>query len=96
MPKDTFVRQKFTKELSAARNWAREYFAKSPKERSLTEVESWWSRKLGVHDEAAAKAEGASDAELSIAPRRRDRARQWRDLAEASPHPLRDQLNGST
>ena len=41
MPKDPFIREKFTREQSAARKLAREYFDKFPKEKYLTEVESW-------------------------------------------------------
>jgi hypothetical protein len=41
MPKDPFVREKFTRELSYARKLAREYFEKYPKEKYQTEVESW-------------------------------------------------------
>jgi hypothetical protein len=41
MPKDPFIREKFTKERSAARNLAAEYFERYPKDRYQTEVESW-------------------------------------------------------
>ena len=41
MPKDPFVRDKFTKERSAARKFAQEYFQRFPKDRYQTEVESW-------------------------------------------------------
>jgi hypothetical protein len=41
MPKDPFVREKLTRELSYARKLAREYFEKYPKEKYQTEVESW-------------------------------------------------------
>ena len=41
MPKEPFVREKFTKEHSAARKLAREYFERFPKDIYLTEVESW-------------------------------------------------------
>ena len=44
MPRDPFIREKFTKESTAAREHAKEYFKRFPKERYLTEVESW--RKL--------------------------------------------------
>jgi hypothetical protein len=41
MPKDPFVRQKFTKLRQAARTLAAEYFERYPKDRYLTQVESW-------------------------------------------------------
>jgi hypothetical protein len=41
MPRDPFVRDKFTREHTAARKLAEEYFASYPKERYQTEVESW-------------------------------------------------------
>jgi hypothetical protein len=41
MPKDPFVREKFTKNLNAARKHAAEYFERFPKDRYQTEVESW-------------------------------------------------------
>ena len=41
MPADRFIREKFTKELSAARAFAKEYFERYPKDRYQTEVESW-------------------------------------------------------
>jgi hypothetical protein len=39
--KDPFIRVKFTKEQSHARQLAKEYFEKYPKDRYQTEVESW-------------------------------------------------------
>jgi hypothetical protein len=39
MPKDPFIREKFTKERTAARKQAAEYFERYPKDRYLTEVE---------------------------------------------------------
>jgi len=39
MPQDPFVRQKFTRERTAARKLAAEYFQRFPKERYQTEVE---------------------------------------------------------
>jgi hypothetical protein len=39
--KDPFIREKFTKEQSFARQLAKEYFEKYPKDRYQTEVESW-------------------------------------------------------
>jgi hypothetical protein len=41
MPKDPFIREKFTRERSAARKLAAEYFESYPKDRYQTEVESW-------------------------------------------------------
>ena len=38
---DPFIREKFTKERSAARKLAAEYFQRFPKDRYQTEVESW-------------------------------------------------------
>jgi hypothetical protein len=39
--RDPFIREKFTRDLSFARQLAREYFEKYPKHRYETEVESW-------------------------------------------------------
>jgi len=41
MPRDPFIREKFTKERTAARKHAKEYFQRFPKDRYQTEVESW-------------------------------------------------------
>jgi len=41
MTKDPFIREKFTKERSAARKLAKEYFERYPKDRFQTEIESW-------------------------------------------------------
>jgi len=41
MPRDWYVRDKFTREIKTARKAAREYFEKYPKDRYDTEVESW-------------------------------------------------------
>jgi len=41
LPKDPFIRQKFTREHTAARKLAKEYFERYPKDRYLTEVEYW-------------------------------------------------------
>jgi hypothetical protein len=41
MPRDSYVRDKFTREHGEARRVTREYFAKYPKDRYQTEVESW-------------------------------------------------------
>jgi hypothetical protein len=38
---DSFIREKFTRELTAARKLAKEYLKRYPKDRYLTEVESW-------------------------------------------------------
>ena len=39
--KDPFIREKFTRLRSAARQLAAEYLERFPKDRYLTEVESW-------------------------------------------------------
>jgi len=41
MPKDAFIREKFTRERTAAKKLAAEYFQRFPKEQYQTEVESW-------------------------------------------------------
>jgi hypothetical protein len=41
MPKDPYIREKYTKERTAARKLAAEYFQRFPKDRYQTEVESW-------------------------------------------------------
>jgi hypothetical protein len=41
VPKDPFIREKFTREHTAAGKLAEEYFARYPKEWYQTEVESW-------------------------------------------------------
>ena len=41
MSRDPFIREKFTRERSAARKVAAEYFERFPKDRYQTEVESW-------------------------------------------------------
>jgi hypothetical protein len=41
MPKDPYIREKFTRERSAARKLAAEYFARFPKEKYQTVIESW-------------------------------------------------------
>jgi hypothetical protein len=41
VPRDPFVREKFTKERTAAKKLAAEYFDRFPKDRYQTEVESW-------------------------------------------------------
>jgi hypothetical protein len=41
MPRDPYIREKFTRDLSFARQMAREYFRHYPKDRYDTEVESW-------------------------------------------------------
>ena len=40
-PRDLFIREKFTKERSAARKLAQEYFERYPKDRYETVVDSW-------------------------------------------------------
>jgi hypothetical protein len=41
MPKDPYIREKFTRESSIARRAVREYFKRYPKEQFQTELESW-------------------------------------------------------
>ena len=41
MPKDPFIRVKFIKLRQAAKKLAAEYFKRYPKDRYLTEIESW-------------------------------------------------------
>jgi len=41
MPKEPYIREKYTKERTAARRLAAEYFQRFPKDRYQTEVESW-------------------------------------------------------
>ena len=41
MPRDPFIREKFTRESSIARRAVREYFKRYPKEQFQTELESW-------------------------------------------------------
>ena len=41
MPRDPYIREKFTREQTAARKLATEYFRRFPKDRYQTEVESW-------------------------------------------------------
>jgi len=51
-----FVREKFTRERTAARKLAAEYFQRFPKERYQTEVESWrhlQSRRLNMKESAS-------------------------------------------
>jgi hypothetical protein len=41
MPIDHFIREKFTRERTAARKLAKEYFQRFPKDRYQTEIGSW-------------------------------------------------------
>jgi hypothetical protein len=41
MPRDPFIREKFTRECSAARKLVAEYYRRFPKDCYQTEVESW-------------------------------------------------------
>ena len=41
VPRDPCIREKFTKDHTAARKLAKEYFQRYPKDRYQTEVESW-------------------------------------------------------
>jgi hypothetical protein len=47
MQKDPFVREKFTRERTAAKKLAAEYFERFPKDRYQTEVESWRNLQSG-------------------------------------------------
>jgi hypothetical protein len=60
MPRDPFIGEKFTREHTAARKLATEYFRRFPKHRYQTEVESWRQSSIGqhrIHDEGAARAD---------------------------------------
>jgi len=57
MPQDPFIREKFTRERTAAKKLAAEYFERFPKERYKTEAESWrhlQSQNIEFNHEAAA------------------------------------------
>ena len=41
IPQDAYIREKFTRERSAAKKLAAEYFQRFPKEQYQTAVESW-------------------------------------------------------
>jgi hypothetical protein len=41
MPRDPYIREKFTRDRTFARRLAAEYFQRFPKDRYKTEVESW-------------------------------------------------------
>ena len=41
MPRDPYIREKFTRQRITAKKLAAEYFERFPKERYQTEVESW-------------------------------------------------------
>jgi hypothetical protein len=41
MPRDPYIREKFTRDRTAARRLAAEYLQRFPKDRYRTEVESW-------------------------------------------------------
>jgi hypothetical protein len=41
MPREPYIREKYTREVSHARKQAQDYFAKYPKDLFETEVESW-------------------------------------------------------
>ena len=41
MPRDPFIREKFTRESSTARRAVREYFKRYPKQQFQTELEIW-------------------------------------------------------
>ena len=41
MPRDPFIREKFTRESSTSRRVVREYFKRYPKERYQSELKTW-------------------------------------------------------
>ena len=41
MPRDPYIREKFTRDLSFARQLAKEYLKRYPKDQYETKVESW-------------------------------------------------------
>jgi hypothetical protein len=41
MPRDPFIREKFNRQRITAKKVAAEYFERFPKDRYLTEIESW-------------------------------------------------------
>jgi hypothetical protein len=41
LPRDPYIHEKYTRERSAARKLAKEYFERYPKDRYQTEIESW-------------------------------------------------------
>ena len=41
MPQDPYIREKFTRERSAARKLAVKYFQRFPKDQYQTEIDSW-------------------------------------------------------
>jgi hypothetical protein len=45
MPADPYIREKYTRNLMTARQLAREYFEKYPKDRYETSVETWHALK---------------------------------------------------
>jgi hypothetical protein len=64
MPDDPFLREKFTRERTAARKLAAEYFQRFPKELYQTQVESWrelQSQNIEFYYEAAARADREGD-----------------------------------
>jgi hypothetical protein len=61
--RDPNIPEKYTRERSAARKLAQEYFERFPKDRYQTEVESWrhlqsanCSLRMSIHDEAVTRA----------------------------------------
>src|SRR5258708_7379493 len=60
MPRDPYIREKFTRESSTAPSAVREYFKRYPKEQFLTELETWALPPVAnhrIHHEAAAGAD---------------------------------------
>jgi hypothetical protein len=56
MPRDPFIREKFTREQTAARKRAKEYFERYPKDRDLAQfaIGQYWG-----HDQAATRTDRA-------------------------------------
>jgi hypothetical protein len=98
MPRDPFIREKFTRECSAARKLVAEYYRRFPKDCYQTEVESWrdlqaansslrWSGcgSRPVFDEPMAQLVTLRDAGTYIAklPRTDHDAPEWQASMEA-------------
>jgi DNA-directed RNA polymerase alpha subunit len=72
MPRDPFLREKFSRVHTAARTLAIEYFERYPKERYQTEVESWrrqkYDKRKSLSNQATRRdrAEGEQMSELEL------------------------------
>jgi hypothetical protein len=61
MPRDPYIREKYTREVKTARAVARDYFERFPKDRYETSVENWRHLQCDNYEftmKAAAGAEG--------------------------------------